>query len=337
EIKYIQRGEVQNKQVTVNVGTSNQNIVATIDNNGNISSPNIVAGFYDDNNTLLYSWETVVNNWGWNYAKDWPDGDRGTGHLNTILSSHPGLRNATKLVIPDTVTGFGNFTFDGSQINLDTIVFPNSYSRENLGLAMTRIQSNMTNYTIRSDNPHFDSIDGIIYDESHKKLLVCPINKTKIKVPVGVTTITQDSCAQNKCTSIGPYNSGATFELPDTITTLVTYCFGVMPNLEWAELPNGINLIEMQTFQSCPKLKSLYIPNSVTTIRGNYYDYFGGWYSMCYYITPNVHIYCQSTSKPNGWSEYWNATRVNGGNPIPNSQIHWNVSRETYRNNYRNN
>ena len=114
---------------------------------------------------MLYDWNTVVG-WGWNVTKDW---DCFTsyysqpGHLINILQAHPDLKNSTKLVIPDTIEGLGNFTFDQCVINLDTIVFPNSLSRENLGLAMTRIQSNMTNYTIRSDNPYFDSIDGIVY------------------------------------------------------------------------------------------------------------------------------------------------------------------------------
>ena len=364
-VKYISTETVQSGEVTVNVGSSPQNIVAQENSSGTLETI-VTPGFYNANDQLLASWELVTgdkinggalvfdNNrnkvtvskskningveetvWGWNYATDWPNQSSyyGTaGHLCTISNSHSEIKNATKLVIPDGITGFGNFTFDGLVTNLNTIVFPNTYSRENLGLAMTRIKSNMTNYTIRSDNSNFDSIDGIIYSEDHYRLLVAPLDKNTVNVPEPVTTLTQDSCVNNKCNSIGPSDSKATFKLPNTINTFVLYSCSEMPNLKWVELPSGLT-INPVVFYNCNNLKKIYIPKNTTIVDGTVW---GGTWSMFGNTPSDIHVYCEDSSQPSTWSSYWNARAVNGGNRIPSSQIHWNVTREWFRANCEN-
>ena len=345
EVKYIQTGEVQNKQVTVDVGNSHQNIVATTDSNGNVTSTVITPGFYDNNNNLIASWDYVVNTLNWDYSRNytWQSYSQQTNnyaydyysrHLYCILKTTNGskLINATKLVIPDGITSLGTWTFINCKINLDTIVFPNSFTRSDIGNIVSAINSKLKNYTIRSDNPNFDSINGIIYNESHTELLVSPTNKTNIIIPEGVKTIKDKAFEQNISKSVGPYDSDADIKIPNSVTTLGWASLYNMPNLEWAELWDGLITIETQEFNNSVNLKSLYIPSSVTNMPTFYDSYYGGYSSILYAASNNLAIYCQSTSQPSGWSTYWNARSWNGSNRAP---VTWGVSRETYRNNNR--
>ena len=50
-------------------------------------------------------------------------------------------------------------------------------------------------------------------------------------------------------------------------------------------------------FCNCLRLTSIEIPNSVTSIGQEAF-------AECTSLT----IYCESTSKPSGWSKYWNYT-----------------------------
>ena len=330
EIKYISTGEVENNQVTVDVQHSNQNIVAQTDSNGTVTSTVVTPGFYDSNNNLLYDWNTVVG-WGWNFSKDYNfwDATSQTGHFYKILAAHGDLKNATKLVIPERVSKMGNCCFYNCTISLDTIVFPNDYTYEAIGSTVHMIQANLQNYTIRSDNPHFDSINGIVYSEDHKRLLVCPKNKTNIRVLDGTTYISGQAFEKNISKSVGPYDSGAEIEFPNTVETFNWSVFHSMPYLRWAELWNGFKYSYGDPFVNCANLESLYIPSSVITIQrvSNGQEMVN---IVCY--CPKVKIYCEPTSKPSGWANYWNAKTPNNS---PLADTYWGVSRETYRANNR--
>ena len=332
QVKYIQTGEVQNKQVTVDLGNSNQNVVAYTDSNGNVTSTVIKPGFYDNNNNLIASWETVVG-WGWDYATHWdwhyvPNSY--PKHFHNIMNSHPILKNAKKLVMPENISSIGNYTFYTCDIPFETIVIPNSYTNTNLGVALKNNSNMITNLTIRSDNPHFDSIDGIIYNESHTELYVCPTNKTSAVIPNTVTAIVGESFVQNKSTSVGPIGSGAAIQIPNTVKTMGGFSFGSMPNLVWAEIWDGLTGFTGNPFGGCSNLKSFYIPKTVTTITYTVDSVNGTYYSLLLGDV-DAKIYCEATSKPSGFGNYWNA-RSNKSNYAP---VTWNVSRTTYRNNYR--
>ena len=339
EVKYIQTGTVQNNQVTVDVEHSNKNIVAQTDSNGNVTSTVITPGFYNANNQLIASWDTVVS-WGWNYWTNWhwSVASQQSGHLYNISNSHPTLKNANKLVIPDGVTNLGYYAFQNCSIPIETIVFPNSYTEKNIGITMNGA-GQPKNYTIRSDNPNFDSIDGVIYTEDHKEVVVCPTNKTNVNIINGVTQINPDSFVGNKSISIGPYDSGADIKIPNSVITLNTYCFGAMPNLIWVELWDGLKTNNGHSIANCGNLQSIYIPSSVTTITK-----VSDGVNYCDIVTNDTKakLYCEPSSQPSGWATYWNgitampiASNTITTKPTTLAPITWGVSRSTYRNNNR--
>ena len=74
-------------------------------------------------------------------------------------------------------------------------------------------------------------------------------------------------------------------------------------NIESMVIPDSVKIIGKSAFRRCTLLESITIPSSVTSIKhGAFSDI-------------NADIYCEATSKPDGWHENW--TNVDA------SRIHW--------------
>ena len=110
---------------------------------------------------------------------------------------------------------------------------------------------------------------------------------TSIVIPNGVTSI--GNCAFEDCDSL------ESIEIPDSVTSIGYSAFYDCDSLESIEIPDSVTSIEFLAFFSCDSLTSIVIPNSVTSI-GN----------SAFYYCDSVTIYCESTSKPSGWSTDWN-------------------------------
>lgn len=79
-----------------------------------------------------------------------------------------------------------------------------------------------------------------------------------IKITGNITALGQTSFAGN---------SSKRITLPNSITSIGTYCFAGCSNLEEIILPNNLTILEQGTLVSCPKLSSITIPNNVTSIQ----------------------------------------------------------------------
>ena len=368
-LRYISTETVQNGQVSINVGGSNKNEVGTQNNDGTITTV-VVPGFYNDNNVLLASWELVTgdkiaggsivfnngvkqtvtkskntngveeNIWGWKYATNWTttqvqNTGSLSGHFYNVSNAHNVLKTATKLVIPDGVVSFGGHSFYNCTLNLQNIVYPNTYTGTNMGDVFYGSTQYVTNYTIRSDNPNFDSIDGVVYTENHKSLIVCPRSKTKVNVLEGTEKIVAGAFDYNKANSIGPIDSDADIRFPSSVY-YITHCFRQMPNIKWAELWEGLEESYGDSFGNCTKLQSIYIPATMKTIATwnndipNYYDMAVQSY--------NVKYYCAVSTRPSGWSARWNSSAYTTTNTTSTSYlpVQWGVTREWFRKNCEN-
>ncbi|MBR0518327.1 hypothetical protein IJJ97_00890, partial [bacterium] len=373
-IKYIDTEEVQSGTVTINVAGSEQNIFAKENASGEVENV-VVPGFYNANNQLIASWELVTGDkieggalvfdsngnkqtvttsknanggtetvWGWDYSSDYngfhiPSYSH---HIYNIIPAHPTLRNATKLVMPEGVTKFGQISFscwDGrtatsfvysNRLNLETIVFPNTFTQSNLsGVLWNSEMKSITNLTIRSDNPFFDSIDGIIYTEAddngnHESLVYPPTNKTKIRVLDGTKNI--NGCMYNQSRSAGPIGSGADIEMPNSI---IYASFSWMDNLKWVEFTEGTQTLNIDDCSNCT---SVFLPKTITTIPKSYNSESRQW-STPFWYSINIVFYVEPGVNTSGWADIWNSARENGTYMRP---VNWNISREDYETNYRN-
>ena len=93
--------------------------------------------------------------------------------------------------------------------------------------------------------------------------------------------------------------------LSNNITNIYPYTFYRCSALENIIIPDGVTSIGNNAFRYCTSLTNIVIPDSVTSIR----------WSAFSDINANVNIYCEATSKPDGWSDEW--TNVDA------SRIHW--------------
>lgn len=158
-----------------------------------------------------------------------------------------------------------------------------------------------------------------------------------INIPAGVTTISFDAfhdCSSltsitipNSVTSIGFYafcncsnlatvsidensrltsidgwafyncSSLTSINIPDSATTIGREAFSRCSNLKTITIGENSRLtaIRDDAFAGCSALTSIYIPISVTTIG-----------YRAFQSCSNLTIYCEASSRPSGWSPYWN-------------------------------
>ncbi|TVP95970.1 MAG: hypothetical protein EA374_02740 [Acholeplasmatales bacterium] len=98
----------------------------------------------------------------------------------------------------------------------------------------------METFTVDEANPHFKTIDGILFSKD---------GKTLVRYPAGRDTVT-------------------TYELPNHVEVLFPYAFSGANALTEIILNDGLKTISWHTFYEARGLESIAIPNSVTTLAG---------------------------------------------------------------------
>lgn len=131
-----------------------------------------------------------------------------------------------------------------------------------------------------------------------------------VTLPDSVTTVSNEAFARcpnltsvtigNSVTNIGEYafkdcSNLTSITIPDSVTTIGSYAFENCYNLMSVTIGNSVTTIGRDAFHGCSNLTSVTIPDSVTTIG-----------SGTFYGCPNLTIYCEASSKPDGWDNNWN-------------------------------
>ena len=92
---------------------------------------------------------------------------------------------------------------------------------------------------------------------------------TKVIIPSGVTTIGPGAYAFHGCTSltsIGPVGSGASIEIPDSVTSISQYAFSNCTNLTSITLPDSVTTLANYALQNNPNLTNLTLSKNITSI-----------------------------------------------------------------------
>ena len=143
-----------------------------------------------------------------------------------------------------------------------------------------------------NENLKFVAING-----SEAKVTQClDAELTTVEIPSIVkingksyTVTTIDKEAFRNCSSL------TTITIPNSVTTIKEQAFYDCSSLTTVTIPHSVTQIESWAFAHCSSLASIIIPDSVVTI-GDYV------FNDC----TNLTIYCELTSKPDGWHPNWN-------------------------------
>lgn len=179
--------------------------------------------------------------------------------------------------LPDSLTTIGTWAFSGCW-NLTSITIPKGVS--SIGTNVFDECSNLASITTDSNNIHFTSVDGILYNNDLTTVIACPSAKIgSLALPSTITVIADSAfygshlthiSVPDGVTAIGNWAfyccQIAELNLPDTVNTIGSNAFGSCYNLTSITIPNGIASIGRGTFEFCENLSSITFPASLTSI-----------------------------------------------------------------------
>ena len=110
---------------------------------------------------------------------------------------------------------------------------------------------------------------------------------TSVTIGNGVTTIGSKAFVQ--CDNLKIVTLG------NSVTTIEDFAFARCLSLKGITIPSSVTSIGYSAFSECESLITITIPNSVTTIKSDVFE-------ECHELT----IYCEASSKPDGWDDEWN-------------------------------
>lgn len=190
-----------------------------------------------------------------------------------------GLEALEQAQIADTVTSMGDCCFFACY-ELKELTIPASV--ESIGIMPFVDCMSLEKIEVDSANAHYADVDGVLFDKDMTLLITVPAASsfTEYTVPETVTTIAD--FAFGVCMGLEKIT------LPRSVITLGYGAFCNCTGLQSFTIPDGITTLPMNLFAACSALKEVNIPKSVTVIeRGvfassglttvNYADSWANW------------------------------------------------------------
>lgn len=136
--------------------------------------------------------------------------------------------------IPDGAVSIEAYAFKECE-KIETISVPDSVTY--IDLNAFSMCSKLEEINVDKDNKTYCSEDGVLFSEDMTELMVYPY-----------------------------MHSGATYTIPDTVTTIGEGAFGAAENLENIIIPDSVKVIETGAFLYCEYIETVVIPEGVTSI-----------------------------------------------------------------------
>ena len=197
-------------------------------------------GLFDADGNQLVSWDTLVNDYGLIVEQDRTSitAQSKTALGRIIRDNEDWAVNATKIIIPDSVTKIGNQ-------GLGTNSSDNSIQEVVIGSGVTSIGSMtfhsfdyISSINVDENNSSYSSIDGVLYDKTVSTLVAYPTGNSKTE-----------------------------YVIPDSVNTIGMYALSRCHNLNSVVIGSGVNLIGLRAFDSSHGLTEIVIPDNVTLIE----------------------------------------------------------------------
>lgn len=172
-----------------------------------------------------------------------------------VLEKYPSQKVNETYSMPDTVELIGEDAFCSlsnlKTLNVSSSLRPFNYHSDyaTYNRYLGELYANdfwlawsLQNVNVPSNNTHYSSIDGVVFNKDGDTLLMCPMGRVgEYSIPTGTTTI----------------EHGA-----------FSYC----KYLTKINIPNTVTKINDSAFSNCEALKEIYIPANVTSIEFGAFD-----------------------------------------------------------------
>jgi hypothetical protein len=199
----------------------------------------------------------------------------------------------TSITIPNGVTSIGNSVFYACT-SLISVTIPASVTT--IGEDAFSLCRNLISINVATDNAHYSSVDGVLFNKNKTTLIVYPPAKqgaytipngvvtigehafilhtglTSVTIPSSVMTVAKDAffgCRSlvsiNVATDNTHYSSVDGILFNKNKTTLIHYPRSKQDSIY--TIPNGVTTIEEGAFSGCKNLTSIVIPHSMTSIE----------------------------------------------------------------------
>lgn len=273
--------------------------------------PPKIAGLFDENDTLIASWDELVNTYGMDVEKDYTKSTYNTDKASPyyVLTKKSKLAKGKKLVIGSKVTSIGDHTFRACT-SLTSIEIPNSV--KSIGdvafYDCTSLKSIVIPNSVKKiGDVAFEgctSLKDVYYtgdisgwmginfsgDPAFNGVKLYFNNElvTELEIPDSVTSMgwgVFKGCASLKSVKIGnslPYIASRAFcnctslksvVIGNSVTSISSSAFEGCTSLVSINIPDTVTSIWESAFASCISLKSVKIPDSVTTLDAGVFQY----------------------------------------------------------------
>ena len=189
---------------------------------------------------------------------------------NRAMIGYKGTENEN-LVIPavfeDNGTWYRVVAIQNAFIScqgLTSVTIPESVT--SISLSAFGYCYNLTNIFVEDNNEVYQSINGNLYSNNGTTLVRYAIGKkdASFEIPNSVTTI--DGYAFQSCTKL------TSVTIPDSVTTIGKNAFNGCNNLTSVTIGDSVTTIGNYAFDDCDNLTSITIPDSVTTIGDSAFE-----------------------------------------------------------------
>lgn len=118
-------------------------------------------------------------------------------------------------------------------------------------------------FYVDSNNPYFQSIDGVLYNKPATVLLWYPAEKKgeSFTIPDGIRVIADSAFSHNTYLK--------EIIIPDTVTEIGSYAFSDLDSLKEITIPDSVTKIKENAFSNCILLENISIGSKVNSIGDN--------------------------------------------------------------------
>ena len=185
-------------------------------------------------------------------------------HVSTLrLAAFMGCENLQQVILPDGLDTLESFVFEDT--GLQKIKLP---------AALTVMEDNPFNncrnleqVDVAAGNTVFGSVDGVLFDADHSRLIYYPIGRAAetYTVPEGTRVIGTDAFSRNRrLTEV---------ILPASLRTIEDYAFYKMRSLTSMNIPEGVEEVGAYAFCECDELRRITFPDTVSEIENCTFSY----------------------------------------------------------------